>query len=333
MSETSSVFDFHHLVTIHYPSLRDLHSSTEELALATPINCTSRYDPSLPLVADTAVGHNAGRMNNAETSFYSVTPAVSSPSTRMASDDLAADERLLYDMQRAISGDGGTELFVVTFDVPRPAKFEGHEHADDEYAGSRPGERRGDGELASPESNNREAMIRINRQTRLPPVKQESGDYLAEIGSGEYTMTTIAFDAMESDALWLENMRDLVHGRSDRAVRHVALQLERQARENPPVAWKATRRPFYSVEVLEISRPVDAKTLACKPDTEDRCCSICREDYGPKVEPMALHNSSHLVCEPCLITWCLRQGPKVRCPHVSKGRLTITGESRRCTLR
>ncbi|KAK0344720.1 hypothetical protein LTR59_012401 [Friedmanniomyces endolithicus] len=294
MSETSSVFDFHHLVTIHYPSLRDLHSSTEDLALATPINCTSRYDPSLPLVADTAVGHNAGRMNNAETSFYSVTPAVSSPSTRMASDDLAADERLLYDMQRAISGDGGTELFVVTFDVPRPAKFEGHEHADDEYAGSRPGERRGDGELASPESNNREAMIRINRQTRLPPVKQESGDYLAEIGSGEYTMTTIAFDAMESDALWLENMRALVHGRSDRAVRHVALQLERQARENPPVAWKATRRPFYSVEVLEISRPVDAKTLACKPDTEDRCCSICREDYGPKVEPMALHNSSHL---------------------------------------
>jgi len=176
-------------------------------------------------------------------------------------------------------------------------------------------------------------MIRMNRQTTLPPVKQESGDYLAEIGSGEYTMTTIAFDAMESDALWLENMRALVHGRSDRAVRHVALQLERQARENPPVAWKATRRPFYSVEVLEISRPVDAKTLACKPDTEDRCCSICREDYGPKVEPMALHNSSHLVCEPCLITWCLRQGPKVRCPHVSKGRLTITGESRRCTLR
>ncbi|KAK0300819.1 hypothetical protein LTR54_001821 [Friedmanniomyces endolithicus] len=219
MSETSSVFDFHHIVTIHYPSLRDLHSSTEELALATPINCTSRYDPILPLVTDIAVGHNAGRMNNAETSFYSVTPAVSSPSTRRASDDLAADERLLYDMQRAISGDGGTELFVVTFDVPRPAKFEGHEHADDEYAGSRPGERRGDGELASPESNNREAMIRINRQTRLPPVKQESGDYLAEIGSGEYTMTTIAFDAMESDALWLENMRDLVHGRSDRACR------------------------------------------------------------------------------------------------------------------
>ncbi|KAK0939412.1 hypothetical protein LTR29_009028 [Friedmanniomyces endolithicus] len=117
-------------------------------------------------------------MNDAETSFYSVTPAVIIPSMRRASDDLADDERLF----------------------------------------------------------------------------------------GEYTMTTIAFDAMESDALWLENMRDLVHGRSDRAVRHVALQLERQQRENPPVAWKATRKPFYSVEVLEISWPVDAKTLASKPD-------------------------------------------------------------------
>ncbi|KAK0831609.1 hypothetical protein LTR73_002992 [Friedmanniomyces endolithicus] len=294
MSVTASIFDFHHITTIHYPSLRDLHSSTEELALATPVDCANRYDPKLPLVADTAVGQNAGRMNDAETSFYSVTPAVSDPSKRRAADHLADDNRLLYNMQRAIGGVGGTELFVVIFDVPRPARFDVHEHADDEYAGSRPGERRGDGELASLESTNREAMIRINRRTRLPPVKQKSGDYLAEIGSGEYTMTTIAFDAMESDALWLENMRDLVHGRSDRAVRHVALQLERQQRENPPVAWKATRKPFYSVEVLEISWPVDAKTLASKPDAEDRCCSICREDYGPEAEPMAPHNSSHL---------------------------------------
>ncbi|KAK0356599.1 hypothetical protein LTR91_014504 [Friedmanniomyces endolithicus] len=317
MSETASIFDFHHITTIHYPSLRDLHNSTEELALATPVDCTERYDPNLPLVADTAVRRNAGRMNDAETSFYSLTPAVSNPSTRRASDDLAADERLLYDMQRAISGVGGTELFVVTFDVPRPARIEGDKHADDNHTGSRLGERRGDGDHASLESHSREAMIRMNRQTTLPPVKQESGDYLAEIGSGEYTMTTAAFDAMESDALWLENMRDLIHGRSDRAVKHVALQLERQERENPPVAWKAARQPLYfCIEVLEISRPVDAEALACKPDVEDRYCSICREDYGPKAEPLALHNSSHLVCEPCLVTWCLKQGPGVRCPHV-----------------
>ncbi|KAK1072632.1 hypothetical protein LTR74_002423 [Friedmanniomyces endolithicus] len=126
-------------------------------------------------------------------------------------------------------------------------------------------------------------------------------------------MTTAAFDAMESDALWLENMRDLIHGRSDRAVKHVALQLERQERENPPVAWKAARQLLYfCIEVLEISRPVDAEALACKSDVEDRYCSICREERGPKAEPLALHNSSHLVCEPCLITWCLKQGPGCR---------------------
>ncbi|KAK1072633.1 hypothetical protein LTR74_002424 [Friedmanniomyces endolithicus] len=171
MSETASIFDFHHITTIHYPSLRDLHSSTEELALATPVNCTDRYDPNLPLVADTAVGHNAGRMNDAETSFYSVTPAVSNPSKRRAADHLADEDRLLYDMQRAIGGTGGTELFVVTFDVPPPAKIEGNEHVDDNHTGSRLGERRGDGDHASLESNSREAMIRMNRQTTLPPVK------------------------------------------------------------------------------------------------------------------------------------------------------------------
>ncbi|TKA76534.1 hypothetical protein B0A55_05671 [Friedmanniomyces simplex] len=50
-------------------------------------------------------------------------------------------------------------------------------------------------------------------------------------------------------------------------------------------------------------------------DVEDRYCAVCKEDYDSEIQPLALHNSSHLICNQCLLTWCREQGPEVCCPH------------------
>ncbi|TKA76533.1 hypothetical protein B0A55_05672 [Friedmanniomyces simplex] len=213
MAEIASVFDCHHIVTIRYPSLLEIRSHDEELALTTLLNCTTRFDPNVPLVADIGVEHNAGRQTDAETSFYSITPAVLSTPEQWAAQDLGDEVRLLHDMQLATGGNGCTELFVVTFSVPRPAKIVGDEHPDGVYTGSSPEARRGDHGDGGDEIGDCDAMIRIWRNTQLPPVEQEGGMFSIQIVHGEYMMTTAVFDAVESDALWLENIRDLVHGR------------------------------------------------------------------------------------------------------------------------
>lgn len=179
--------------------------------MTTPSNSLSRYE-SRPLIEDAAVVAHSTRDNESETSFYSVTPAYFSTTDLWAPPGRFTDDmRLIHDLNCAMAGHGETSLEVVTYEVQEaPASTE---------------------------------MIRISRETtfRLATGRECHS-------AAQYEMQTPVFDAIETHGQqWMLDLRDVVHGHSDRAVRHAALRPEMldASDEVLPSTWKPARRMPY----------------------------------------------------------------------------------------
>ncbi|KAK5122914.1 hypothetical protein LTR85_003479 [Meristemomyces frigidus] len=152
------------------------------------------------------------------------------------------DARLLHDMKLATSGHGETHLEAVTYEIQ--------------------------------EATASVDMIRLSRRTifRLPSGKEYPS-------AAQYEMQMPVFDAAMDQEQWMLDLEDIIHGKSDRAVRHAEFRLEMQDIFNMPIStWKSARRMPYEELLPTVSKPLSLTQLSadeqCTPEATG--CPHCR---------------------------------------------------------
>ncbi|KAI7487361.1 hypothetical protein KC351_g2663 [Hortaea werneckii] len=230
-----------HVVKITYPCPWLLNEAWEDLALVHPGQSHERYEP-LPLIDFDDIESQPTDSDGEDMVIHSVTPASVGGTNLWANhqdfEDVAA---LLHDMRLALSGHGTTDLYVVTFD----------EQDDDEEEG-------------------RNDLIRIRRATTF--IMQNG---VEERTFRQYDLSLNEFDNIECPEQWVQDLDDLMNGRSDYAVKVIENTLEDRGTEDlPAIPWLPRRGMPYSAILDKISAPVNQGG----PMTDGSCIS-CAEDF------------------------------------------------------
>ncbi|KAI7340443.1 hypothetical protein KC315_g678 [Hortaea werneckii] len=278
-----------HVVKTTYPCPWLLNEAREDLALVHPDQSHERYEP-LPLINfddnESQPIHNDGE----DMVIHSVTPASVGGTNLWANhqdfEDVAA---LLHDMKLATSGHGTTDLQIVTFDEKDDVEGEG-----------------------------KTDLIRIRRETTFM-----MQDGVEERTCRQYDLTFNEFDNIECQEQWVQDLDDVMNGRSDYAVRAIEKVLEERGTEDlPAIPWLPRRGIAYSTILDKISEPVKQG----EPMTNGPCVS-CAEDFDDNDRrPLAFKcDSRHILCKACILRWFESQGPQnACCPHC---RTTIIQET------
>ncbi|KAH9838917.1 zinc finger protein, RING-type [Teratosphaeria destructans] len=288
------VFEPYHQVSVQYPSaglLDDIREAGGNITLIylPAHNAESRYEPSA-LIQDEAVMAHARRDD--QTSFTSYYRA---PQPRTAED--SSPPGLVVTMSDVVKVVGDTTLSAATYSSSKPI-------CDDAEA---------DSWAAGQES--REIAISIRSSFDQGRCKHGhcTQNHLIRTYS-TYRMGLDKFPNLACDAQWYKDLRDLITGSSDRAVRHVRHRFELLHMDEfdlPDSQWKPARRALCEPALEAATSSVNITALP----QDQQTCLVCREDFGANNEPrrMACHRE-HIICMPCLVTLFHSDGPDtLRC--------------------
>ncbi|KAK5122913.1 hypothetical protein LTR85_003478 [Meristemomyces frigidus] len=284
-----SVFEPNHLTRIIYPAY-DIHG----LKLTPPHDSHNRYEPR-PLIQDLAVDLHASRLNEVESSIFSVTKATVDITYEQLESALEDDrsrplidgEGFVHDMHFFAQLHGETILDVVLYEEALGASSVMEES-----------------KVAVAD------MIKISRASRLPT---KDGKVYKHYDSS--TLSLEAFLQLDCDEPWKKNIQDAVFRRTDHAVRHVALQLGKFDVPDVPIKWKEARFPPYEECAGAQIRLVDMPDTL---DADDRMCIICSSAYDNSEHTAFVPrcDQKHLICYADFLKWCQeKSAAEASCPH------------------
>ncbi|KAK3676584.1 hypothetical protein LTR78_003358 [Recurvomyces mirabilis] len=278
---TLSIFDPHHIVTIEYPDVElcggwdDGEYVLDSDKLALPgIEDSEQRFEPRPLIQDRAVEAHSELSSLAENPFFSTLPAPTLTKREVMG--------LLENVNRFGDGDGLVrDMALVTKTYGRSTLS----------CVSLSGER-SSGHSESIEVD--EVPMMIFHLSAVLKHRNPSGE-------------------IEVDMKY-EQLRSLMRGTTDRAVRHMELQLQVGGLNKTTSVWKAPRTPDYASELHNITRPIDTSQMPAS----DRDCIVCADDLaGIGMEPLTLHcNEKHIICKSCLLKVLASKFPDdATCPY------------------
>jgi hypothetical protein len=148
--------------------------------------------------------------------------------------------------------------------------------------------------------------IRLCRHNRISCT---DGAFVAD---RTYTLSMPDFDALGNEFIWLDQLDDLIKGKSDRAVKHIRRELKAQDQRDPPVTWKRERMPPYEQVMTVITRPINASEL----QADARRCAVCWFDFEETGrEPLTICHEQHVLCKDCLLKLLRTQRMHLACPY------------------
>ncbi|KAK5705187.1 hypothetical protein LTR97_002304 [Elasticomyces elasticus] len=282
MPKAPGLFNLRHAVHLVYPSVPN---SLKDWYTILPVhNAESRYSPQDALVDDDVV-RDRTVLSKHSVRMFSHTDAISigrhemvaayrklKPMNLRSVVRLPGPERLVNDMKRWMVYNGGTRLDIATY------------QKDDMVM---------------------RIWIKLSSWLTL--------DHGATMqGTERYDMTLAEFEAITSTDLWYANALDLIRQRSDRAVRHVRLQMQWRGLESKnPSEWKPRSLTDYMIMGNDLVIE-DLESVA-----EDECCPICQMSFDASNNfiPLRLRcHPKHTICDDCYITWA-GTSKTVGCPH------------------
>ncbi|KAK4554244.1 hypothetical protein LTR86_008772 [Recurvomyces mirabilis] len=293
-----SIFDPHHIVTIEYPDVElcggwddgEYVFDSDKLALPGIENSAQRFEPQ-PLIQDKAVEAHSGLSSLAENPFLCVLPAPILTEAEVL--DLLKDVKqcdhhndLMQNMAIVTKAHGTSTLSCVS------------------VSGERSSDR------PQPIEVDEVPMMTFHLSSVLKH-RDPSGEIEVDM---KYAMTIQNFDAIESDEAWLAQLKWLMRGTTDRAVRHMELQLQVGGLNKTTSVWKPPRTPDYASELHNITHAVHPSEMPAS----DRDCIVCADDLaGPGMEPLALRcNQKHIICKSCLLKVLASKYPDdATCPY------------------
>ncbi|KAI7280316.1 hypothetical protein KC345_g4824 [Hortaea werneckii] len=284
------IFTPYHITNIKYPSV-SLLAKTPDLAQSDlfmlPVeNASERFEPQ-PLVNDPAIAAHAFRSSHEETAIFSMTRACigleSEQEIIQQANNWAATRTLrtiTHNALRELCGhmqvlskqQGGTSLSVLTF------------------------------------NNRGQDCVLIKRHTSL------------FVGQGRFTgcpsilyiATVEGLRSTKCSCLFMQNLKDVVFRRTDRAVLHVQHMLHSHQHETTArihdIAhpWKAKRRPNYESFEYKIAKPVPLESIA----DNEMSCNTCGNDLDTAAyRPLKMKCCGNYICRHCYINWADSKGP------------------------
>jgi len=293
-ADTATVFEPHHKTEVAFPQLRlrSYAPSLEDapnLAIMRPpvMNMGSRYGPS-PLIPDDAVAaHAANPCSEEETDFYSRTKA--------SMDDFETVLAMGCIQDEVCDGEDSIEGLVRHLDIIKHVAGMTTLHALAWYR-----------DAANDENN---IFFCVERRTSY---KDGDENYMAKgvyYGDCSRGMWAVLLQGEQ----WQRDLCDLFFGRSDRAVRHLQVNLA-AARMNELLddpGWKAPRLIRYDRELLQtVGRPLIRNM---NPNNLD--CISCGDDFDRFIAVPVRLPCGHVYCKICVRRWCEANRPaNANCP-------------------
>ncbi|KAI7052742.1 hypothetical protein KC352_g45456, partial [Hortaea werneckii] len=140
------------------------------------------------------------------------------------------------------------------------------------------------------------------------------------VGQGRFTacpsilyLATVEYlRSTRCSCMFMENLRDVVFRRTDRAVLHVrhmlhSHQQETTARLHDLVhPWKAKRRPNYEVFQFKIAETMALESIPA----DEMSCNTCGNDFNTAAyRPLKMKCCGNVICRHCYINWADSKGP------------------------
>ncbi|KAI6854203.1 hypothetical protein KC323_g8922 [Hortaea werneckii] len=283
-----NIFTPHHITNIKYPSL-SLLAKTPDLApsdlFMLPVeNASERFEPR-PLVDDPAIAAHAFRSSHDETVIFSMNRACIGLESeqeiiQQANNWAATTRTVTHNALRELCGhmqvlskqQGGTCLSVLTF------------------------------------NNRGQDCVLIKRHTSL------------FVGQGRFTacpsilyLATVEYlRSTKCSCMFMENLKDVVFRRTDRAVLHVQHMLHSHQHETTARIhdlfhpWKANRRPNYEAFEFKIAEPMGLESVP----EEETGCNTCGNEFNTAAyRPLKMKCCGNVICRHCYINWAGSKGP------------------------
>ena len=269
-----------HITSFEYPCPEISDAAPEQFEWHSVQGSKERYEP-LPLIADPAVVHHAFRgEDEKESRIINITEASIEPRDIEAGMPALADPifRLANDIQFIESCSGGTSLLIDTNKIPNC-------------------------------SSNCKAVsvVRVRRWTTF------CFRDARHVDEATYDIGLHSMLALENyfNKSWLHNILDLILGRTDQAVLHVASSLSIRGIEAREIEWKSQRQPPYEEVMARRNWAVESSRTRQEDMPE---CAICRESTSTG-ETVSNCPGKHVYHRDCLLHVCYAAGPEdAKCP-------------------